>query len=149
VFGKDGYSLTNVDQGDRLCVRISVEFLEAVDNPNIGFMLRNRLGQDITATKMMFEGEKLPAVRADDRLSIDFVLDLPLLQGAYYHISPAVADGTLNQYEICDWIDNACAIEVVERATAYGHMRIPMRVRAVTLPRETSHATPELKEDRL
>jgi ABC-type polysaccharide/polyol phosphate transport system ATPase subunit len=149
VFGKDGYPLTAVDQGERICVRISVEFLEDVDNPNIGFMLRNRLGQDITATNLMFEGEKLPPGRADERLSIDFILDVPLLQGAYYHLSPAVADGTLDQYEICDWIDNACAIEVVERSTTYGHMRIPMRVRATPVPREASVMTPDLKEDRL
>ena len=52
--------------------------------------------------------------------------------------SPAIADGTLAQYEMCDWIDNAYAIEVIERATTYGHMRIPMRVRATTITAETS-----------
>ena len=127
-----------MDQGDRVCVRISVEFLEDVEHPNIGFMLRNRLGQDVAATNMMFEGERLSSARAEDRLSVDFILDLPLLQGAYYHLSPAIADGTLDQYEICDWIDNACAIEVVQRTTTYGHMRIPMRVRAHSVAREKS-----------
>ena len=56
----------------------------------------------------------------------------------FYYFSPAVADGTLAQYEMCDWIDNACVIEVIERATTYGHMRIPMRVRATAITRETS-----------
>jgi hypothetical protein len=65
-------------------------------------------------------------------------MDIPLLQGGYYHFSPAIADGTLDQYEICDWIDNACAIEVVQRTTTYGHMRIPVRVRAHSVGRETS-----------
>jgi ABC-type polysaccharide/polyol phosphate transport system ATPase subunit len=138
VFSKNGLPLSSVDQGDRVCVRISVEFLEDVEHPNIGFMLRNKLGQDVTATNMMFEGERLPSARAEDRLSVDFILDVPLLQGAYYYLSPAIADGTLDHYEICDWIDNACAIEVVQRTTTYGHMRIPMRVRAHSVARATS-----------
>jgi lipopolysaccharide transport system ATP-binding protein len=135
VFGSDGDPLISVEQGERLCMRISVEFLQDVERPNVGFMLRNRLGQDITATNLMFEGERIPPGRAGELLSVDFIFDLPLFQGAYYHVSPAVADGTLQQYEICDWIDNACAFEVVERAHTYGHMRIPMRVRATTVSR--------------
>jgi hypothetical protein len=138
IYGKDGSPLSSVAQGDRLCARISVEFLDDVREPNVGFMLRNRLGQDVTGTNVMSEGEKLPAARAGDRLSVDFIMDLPLLHAGFYHFSPAVADGTLNQYDMCDWIDNACAIEVAERAITYGHMRVPMRVRAVTLPREVS-----------
>jgi ABC-type polysaccharide/polyol phosphate transport system ATPase subunit len=139
LFGKDGSPLTSVVQGERLCVRISVEFLQDIHRPNVGFMLRNRLGQDLSATNMTFEGERLPPARAGDRLSVDFILDVPLLQAAYYYFSPAVADGTLDDFEICDWIDNACAIEIVQRAGTYGHMRIPMRVRAFSVSGEKDH----------
>jgi lipopolysaccharide transport system ATP-binding protein len=130
VFGTQGDPVSSVSQGDRLCVRISVEFLSDVPHPNIGFMLRNRLGQDVTGTNVMFEGERLSGAKAGDRLSVDFVMDLPFLHAGFYYFSPAVADGTLDQYEMCDWIDNAYALEVVQRATTYGHMRIPIRVRA-------------------
>jgi len=136
VFDGAGGPASNAGQGDRICVRISVEFLEDVEHPNIGFMMRNRLGQDVTGTNAMFEGQKLPAARAHDRMSVDFVMDLPLLQGGYYHFSPAVADGSLQQYEMCDWIDNACAIEVLQTTTTHGHMRIPMRVRTARFPHE-------------
>lgn len=138
VYGKEGYPVSSVEQGDRLCIRISVEFLQDVEKPNAGFMLRNRLGEDVTGTNVMFEGERLPAARAGDRLSVDFIMDLPFLHAGFYHFSPAVADGTLDQYEMCDWVDNACAIEVVQRTITYGHMRIPMRMRVITLPREAS-----------
>jgi hypothetical protein len=139
LFGKDGSPLTSVVQGERLCVRISVEFLQDIYRPNVGFMLRNRLGQDLSATNMTFEGERLPPARAGDRLSVDFILDVPLLQGAYYYFSPAVADGTLDDFEICDWIDNACAVEIVQRAGTIGHMRIPVRVRAFSVSGEKDH----------
>ena len=142
VYGKEGAPAAGVAQGDRICIRISVEFQESVDQPNVGFMLRNRLGEDVTGTNVMFEGERLPAARAGERLSVDFVMDLPFLHAGFYYFSPAVADGTLDHYEMCDWIDNAIAIEVIQRTTTYGHMRIPMRVRATAVTRETSAYSP-------
>jgi hypothetical protein len=63
-------------------------------------------------------------------------MDLPGLQAGFYHISPAVADGTLDQYDMCDWIDNAFAFEIVERTTTYGSLRIPIRVRVNSVARE-------------
>src|SRR5439155_956506 len=110
-FSREGYPATAIVQGDRICVRISVDFLEECSKPNVGFIVRNRLGEDVTGTNATFEGLQLPPARAGDRISVDFVLDLPLLQQGFYYFSPAVADGTLDQYDICDWIDNACAIE--------------------------------------
>ena len=95
-------------------------------------------GEDVTGTNLLVEGMQLPVARAGERLSVDFVMDLPFLHSGYYYFCPAVADGALNQYEMCDWIDNASAIEVIERTTTYGHMRIPMRVRATAITRETS-----------
>lgn len=138
IYSKEGDPASSVTQGDRLCVRISVEFLEDVERPNVGFMLRNRLGEDVTGTNVMYEGEELPPARAGARLSVDFVMDLPLLQKGFYHFSPAVADGTLDSYEICDWIENSSAIEVVQRTVTHGQLRIPTRVRSVTLPAATS-----------
>jgi lipopolysaccharide transport system ATP-binding protein len=138
VFGKEGYTALSVEQGNRICIRISVEFRQAVALPNIGFMIRNRLGQDIAGTNLLYEGVSLPAACAGDRLSVDFIMDLPYLHAGFYHLAPAVADGTLDQYEMCDWIDNACALEVVQRTITYGHMRIPMRVRTLSVHRKLS-----------
>ncbi|OLE06108.1 MAG: hypothetical protein AUI36_42370 [Cyanobacteria bacterium 13_1_40CM_2_61_4] len=88
----------------------------------------------------MHEGMRLPPARAGERLSVDFIMDLPFLHAGFYHFSPAVADGGLDQYEMCDWVDNACAIEVVQRAATYGHLRIPTRVRITNVVRESSEA---------
>ena len=141
IYGREGLPAASVAQGDRICVRISVEFQDRVDHPNVGFMLRNRLGEDVTGTNVMFEGERLPAAGPGERISVDFVMDLPFLHAGFYYFSPAVADGTLDQYEMCDWLDNACAMEVSQRSTTYGHMRIPMRVRSTSIKPEHSRVT--------
>jgi ABC-type polysaccharide/polyol phosphate transport system ATPase subunit len=133
IFGAGGEPTMGVAQGERVCVRISVEFLEDCARPNVGFVLRNRLGQDVTATNTMAEGFRLAPGKPGDRVSVDFILDLPFLQSGFYHLSPAVADGTLDRYDMCDWVDNACALEVIQNAITYGHLRIPVHVR-VTAP---------------
>ena len=130
VFTREGYVATTIVQGDRICVRVSVEYLSDCHNPNVGFILRNRFGEDVTGTNAMFEGIRLPAGRIGERISVDFVLDVPLYQQGFYYFSPAIADGLLNQYDVCDWIDNACAIEIVQKTTTYGHMRVPVNVTA-------------------
>ena len=127
VYSSEGKQIASASQGDRVCIRISVECLEDVRQPNVGFMLRNRLGEDVTGTNALFEGTPLEPAIAESRLSVDFVMDLPFLQAGFYYFSPAVADGTLEQYEMCDWVDNAYAVEVVERSVTYGHMRIPVK----------------------
>ncbi len=129
VYGREGHPASGIAQGERVCLRISIEFRQDVEQPNVGFMMRNRLGEDVTGTNVLFEGERLTAARAGDRLSVDFVMDLPFLHAGFYHFSPAVADGTLDQYEMCDWVENACAIEILQRTTTHGHLRIPVQVR--------------------
>ena len=39
----------------------------------------------------------------------------------------------MGQYDMCEWLDNALVLEVVERGTTYGQIRVPMRVRATTI----------------
>lgn len=137
VFSHEGHPAPRAVQGDRICVRLSVEFIEAVGQPNVGFMLRNRLGEDVLGTNVLYEGEQMSPAESGDRVSVDFVLDLPYLRSGFYHFSPAVADGTMDQYEHCDWIDNACALEIVEQSATYGHIRIPIK----TSLRKISSAT--------
>jgi ABC-type polysaccharide/polyol phosphate transport system ATPase subunit len=135
AFSKEGYPLTSAVQGDLICMRISIEFLEPVDDPNVGFMLRNRLGEDVTGTNVLFEGMSLEAAESGDRISVDFIMELPFLKAGFYYFSPAVADGGLDEYEICEWLDNAFALEVVESGTTYGQMRVPVQVRATIIAR--------------
>ena len=83
--------------------------------------------QFFLGTNVLYEGEQMIAASRGDCVSVDFVLDLPILRSGFYHFSPAVADGTMNQYEHCDWIDNAFALEVLEQSATYGHIRVPVR----------------------
>jgi lipopolysaccharide transport system ATP-binding protein len=150
VFGRQGDAVSAVVQGDRICIRVSLEFLNFVAQPNVGFMLRNRLGEDVTGTNLLYEGMRLDPGQSGERLSVDFILDLPFLHAGFYYFSPAVADGTLKEYDMCDWIDNACAIEVIQKTVTYGHLRVPVRVRATVVTKDVAEPkeTPSVSKER-
>jgi len=113
----------------RIVVRISVRAKDDIASPNVGFMLRNQLGIDFSGTNTAREGCELPPMQAGDVYTVDFHVDLPELYPASFSFSPAIADGGLDRYSMCDWIDNALALEMSRsEGEIYGYMRLPCRV---------------------
>jgi lipopolysaccharide transport system ATP-binding protein len=113
----------------RVVVRISVRAKEEVTQPIVGFMMRNHLGMDFSGTNTSREAHELPPLAPGDIVTVDFHLDLPELYPQTFSFSPAIADGTLLGYRMCDWIDNAIAVQMGHsEGHIYGYMRIPCRV---------------------
>jgi lipopolysaccharide transport system ATP-binding protein len=110
-------------------VRISVRAKEEIPLPIVGFMMRNHLGMDFSGTNTSREGYELAAMAPGDIYTVDFHLDLPELYPQVFSFSPAIADGTLLGYKMCDWIDNAIALQMGHgEGQIYGYMRVPCRV---------------------
>jgi ABC-type polysaccharide/polyol phosphate transport system ATPase subunit len=113
----------------RVVARISVRAKDDIATPNVGFMLRNQLGIDFSGTNTAREGVELPPMQAGDVYTVDFHLDLPELYPASFSFSPAIADGGLDRYSMCDWIDNALALQMSRsEGEIYGYLRLPCRV---------------------
>ena len=54
---------------------------------------------------------------------------LPILYPGHFSFSPSIADGTLNEYAVCDWIDNAITLQMgAGDGPVYGFMHIPARI---------------------
>jgi len=54
---------------------------------------------------------------------------LPALYPSTFSFSPAIADGSLQHYTICDWIDNAVVLQMEPGdAPIYGQFHFPCRV---------------------
>ena len=112
-----------------MLVRISVRAKADVALPIVGFMLRNQLGMDFSGTNTAREGHQLAPLQAGDIVTVDFHVDLPELYPASFSFSPAIADGTLMGYAMCDWIDNAVALQMGKgEQQIYGYMHLPCRV---------------------
>jgi ABC-type polysaccharide/polyol phosphate transport system ATPase subunit len=143
---RDGTRVAQLQPNAPVMVRISVRAKREIELPIVGFMIRNHMGQDFAGTNTTRENAQLPPMSEGDVFTVDFHLQLPELYPGSFSFSPAVADGTLHQYDMCDWIDNAIALEMSRGdGEVYGHMHLPCRValneRAVAV--ESGEPVPE------
>jgi ABC-type polysaccharide/polyol phosphate transport system ATPase subunit len=129
IMNEFGEALRLLEPNSRAIVRISVRAKDEVAFPNVGFMIRNHLGIDFAGTNTAREGHDLPTMLPGDTYTVDFYLDLPELYPAYFSFSPAIADGPLHGYKMCDWIDNAITLQMGHGdGQVYGYMHLPCHV---------------------
>jgi hypothetical protein len=61
--------------------------------------------------------------------TVDFHVSLPDLYPATFSFSPAIAEGTLITYKMCDWIDNAVTLQMGHgEGQIYGYFHLPCKV---------------------
>jgi lipopolysaccharide transport system ATP-binding protein len=129
VLDPHGRRLQVIEPLSRIVVRISVRAHEEIPQPIVGFMLRNHLGIDFSGTNTAREGLDLPPMRPGDIYTVDFHLDVPEFYPSEFSFSPAIADGTLSRYTMCDWIDNAIVLQMGHsEGQIYGYLHLPCRV---------------------
>lgn len=129
ILDEQGRALHILDPSSRILVRISVRASQDVALPIVGFMLRNQLGMDFSGTNTAREGYELAPMQPGDITTVDFYVDLPELYPAAFSFSPAIADGTLIGYQMCDWIDNAVSLQMGRsEGQIYGYIHLACRV---------------------
>jgi hypothetical protein len=107
-------------------------------------MMRNHLGIDFAGTNTTREGYQLPPMTSGDVVTVDFHLDIPDLYPSHFSFSPAIADGALQSYKMCDWIDNAITLQMAHGdAQIYGYMHLPCRVEVNTRLPNSPSSRPE------
>ena len=144
VLDEDGLPLHLLEPASRIVVRISVRAKDDVPLPVVGFMLRNQLGMDFAGSNTAREGYELVPMQAGDVVTVDFHLDLPELYPGSFSLSPAIADGTLTEYQMCDWIDNAIALQMARSdGEIYGYLHLPCKIEVnACLRKESAEALP-------
>jgi len=129
IYASSGERLSSLDPNSTIVVRISVRAKANLERPIVGFMFRNHLGVDFAGTNTAREGYPLAPMAAGDICTVDFYVELPTLYASSFSFSPAIADGMLEHYAICDWIDNAVALQMATSdGPIYGHFHFPCRV---------------------
>jgi lipopolysaccharide transport system ATP-binding protein len=129
VLDAGGTPASYLEPSAPIIVRISIRANQEVAHPNVGFLMRNHLGVDFAGTNTAREGHDLPPMIAGDIYTVDFHLPLPEFYPSSFSFSPAVADGPLVGFRVCDLIDNAIALQMVAGgAEVYGFMHLPCRV---------------------
>lgn len=134
LYDEYGHRIHSAQGGQTIVIRISVRYLEDVREPLIGFLIKNRLGLSLTGTNTLMEGcPRRPQIKGEI-CTAEFRIQLPWLYVGNYAFAFAVAEGSLDDYAVCDWIENAYVIEITTSKLVHGLLRL--------------HCEAELKQNR-
>jgi ABC-type polysaccharide/polyol phosphate transport system ATPase subunit len=148
VLNEHGQPLHLLEPESRIVVRITARANEDLSRPIVGFVVRNQLGIDFSGTSTAREGHDLPPLRAGEILTVDFCIDVPELYPAAFSFSPSISDGSIAASTVCDWIDNAVALQM-ERSSnlVYGYVHLSCRIEMNARMRGTSSEPAPLVEN--
>ncbi|HNY42300.1 MAG TPA: ABC transporter ATP-binding protein [Bryobacteraceae bacterium] len=145
VIDQFGAPVALLEPNSSITVRISVTAHQPLETPNVGFMLRNHLGVDFAGTNTIREGIKLPPMHPGDIYTVDFHLELPHLYPGSFSFSPAIAEGSLIAYRMCDWIDNAITLQMGHGdGQVYGYVHLACRI-DINTPIGAPRSAPEAR----
>ena len=129
-----GKQVSQIIGGQTAVIRISVQFEQDIDQPIIGYTLRDRMGIEMAGCNTSYAGHPLPAGRRGQIITSDFSVTFPRLAPGSYSISPAVAKGSVLRHDQCDWIDNALVFTLGSQNLIYGMMRMDVEVQSYISP---------------
>ena len=140
VLNEDAEPLALLPQMAAIIVRISLRAQAKVAMPIVGLLIRNHLGVELAGTNTFLEEVELPPFNPGDIYTIDFHLDLPELYPAHFSFTPAISNGTLEAYDVCDWIDNAITLQAEKGRKVYGYFHIPCRIQVNSVAKASVQA---------
>jgi ABC-type polysaccharide/polyol phosphate transport system ATPase subunit len=105
-------------------LRITFRVCEPLPVPIAGFLLRNAKGETIFGTNTQREDYPVPAMQPGDIDTVDFHWVMPDLVPGRYFISVAISEGTLDEFGVCDYVEDAVSIDAAgPPGTGYLRMR--------------------------
>jgi len=135
VMNEYGEALHLMLPDSKVLVRISFRANQELAAPDVGFVLRNHLGLDFAFLSARAQERCLAPMRQGERLTADFLMDIPELYPGAFSFSPWITDsGT-----VADWIDNAVTVQMARgEHPVYGYIQVPNRIELnATLQMET------------
>lgn len=117
-----GNSANDVLQGgERVRMTVQAVAHEDMDRPILGFLVRDRLGQDLLGENTLpFTNQQPMPVLAGERFAVDFDFKLPMLPNGSYSVMTSLADGDLYNHVQHHWLHDALLIHVASSKVRYG-----------------------------
>lgn len=118
--------------GERLRMTVRATAHEALQRPILGFLVRDRLGQDLFGENTLpFTTTNPTTASAGETLRAEFTFNLPMLPNGQYSVMVSLADGDLGQHVQHHWLHNALILNVSSSIVRWGLVGI--RFENVTL----------------
>lgn len=107
-----GEKLDIVRGGEQADFYMQFAVVENIENPIVGFVVKDEKGNAIFGMNSHVIGTKLQRFVAGDVLMVDFKFKFPSLRNGVYTFSPAVADGTQDNHIQLHWVHDGYVVQV-------------------------------------
>ncbi len=108
----------------RLIIRAKVH--QDFDRPILGFLVRDRLGQDLFGENTLpFTSLNPVPVTAGAEIAAEYVFTLPMLPNGQYAVMTSLADGDLYNNVQHHWLHDAIIINVLSSKVRWGLVGLP------------------------
>ncbi len=113
--------------GEEVTLTIKAIAKQDLNQVNIGFLVRDRLGQSLFGDSTTLTTSCHPrSVKKDQSFSAQFRFLMPILPQGAYSLSAAIAVGTQENHLISDWINQAVIFQSINPSLVNGLVGIPM-----------------------
>jgi lipopolysaccharide transport system ATP-binding protein len=112
--------------GEQVRMTVRVKSAEAMRSPVVGFLVRDRLGQDLFGENTFAATSQTPTpVPGGASFEAIFDFKLPMLPNGQYAVMASVADGDVYDNVQHHWLHDALIINVASSKIRYGLVGIP------------------------
>jgi lipopolysaccharide transport system ATP-binding protein len=107
--------------GETVRLQIRARSAKAMQQPILGFMVRDRLGQDLFGENTLaFTYLRPMSVEVNDEFEAEFVFRLPMLPNGQYAVMASVAEGTLDSNVQHHYLHDALIVNVSSSEVRWG-----------------------------
>lgn len=115
--------------GERVRMTVLAKAHESLQNPILGFLVRDRLGQDLFGENTLPFTNRVPTpIEAGIEFKGVFEFRLPMLPNGQYAVMASVADGDLYNNLQHHWMHDALIINVSSSKIRWGLVGIPFEL---------------------
>ncbi len=127
IVGDGERALAWVIGGELIKLRILIEAHSLLISPIVGFLVKDRLGQDLFGdnTYISFKDKKIHCDEGD-LLQVDFMFYMPILPVGDFSIAVAIAEGTQDDHVQHHWVHDALIFRSETSSKTTGLVGVPM-----------------------
>lgn len=127
LLNENGLPMSWVIGGEPVSLRVAIAARHPLDNPIVGFFLKDSLGQTLFGDNTYLTYRDQPiTIDPGEMFQASFAFLMPILPSGNYSIQVAIATGTQEAHVQHQWIHDALILKSESTSASTGLMGIPM-----------------------
>ena len=128
ILTPEGQPISWLVGGEMVGLEVVCTAVEAVESPIVGFLLKDRLGQNLFADNTFLKlKDTMVRLAIGETLTTKFDFMFPVLPSGDYSFSIAVAEGTQDKHIQRQWLHDALIVKVHASSIVLGLVGLPMK----------------------